>query len=109
MQTEESLPNSSLAVASLVAGILGITFIPILGSLVALITGFMARKEIASNPDTLGGDGLALAGVILGGLGILLGIMACCLLLVGLFLPAAILLPVIRETTLLPILVRFPL
>ena len=36
------VPNSSMAIVSLIAGILGLTFFPLLGSIVALITGILA-------------------------------------------------------------------
>ena len=58
-------PNSSMAVVSLVAGILGLTFFPFLGAIVAVITGPMAKKEIRESGGTLGGEGIATAGIIL--------------------------------------------
>ena len=57
--------NSALAVISLVAGILGWTLLPFLGSLVAIVTGHMARKEIRQNP-ALDGDMMAVIGLVLG-------------------------------------------
>ena len=60
------LPTSTLAIASLVAGILGFTVFPIVATIVAIITGYMARKETRSVPPTAGGDGLATAGIIMG-------------------------------------------
>jgi hypothetical protein len=58
--------TSALAITSLISGILGWTLLPWLGSIVAIITGHMARKEIRANPETKEGDGLALAGLIMG-------------------------------------------
>ena len=58
--------NSSLAIISLVAGILGWTLLPFLGSIAAIITGHMARGEIRRSPATLDGDGMAIAGLMLG-------------------------------------------
>lgn len=58
--------TSTLAVVSLVTGILGWTLLPLLGTLTAIITGHMARGEIRRMPDRLEGDGLAVAGLILG-------------------------------------------
>lgn len=58
--------TSALALTSLISGILGWTVLPWLGSIVAIITGHMARKEIRENPATKEGDGLALAGLIMG-------------------------------------------
>ena len=73
------LPNSTMAVVSLVAGILGLTILPTLGSIVAVITGMMARREIRDSAGTLGGDGMATAGLVMGWIGIGLGILGCCI------------------------------
>ena len=58
--------TSTLAVISLVAGILGWTLLPFIGSLGAIITGHMARSEIRRAAGTVEGDGLAIAGLVLG-------------------------------------------
>ena len=68
--------TSSLAIISLVSGILGWTLVPWLGSLVAIITGHMARAEIRRNTDTMEGDGIAVAGLVLGWLSIGLTVLA---------------------------------
>lgn len=62
----ETRRTSSLAVVSLVAGLLGWTLAPWLGSLIAIITGHMARSEIRREPHAVEGDGLAIAGLVLG-------------------------------------------
>jgi hypothetical protein len=74
--------TSSLAVISLVAGILGWTLAPFLGSVGAVICGHLARGEIRRAPDRLEGDGLAIAGLVLGWTQIVL----TALLLVAVFL-----------------------
>lgn len=51
---------------SLVFGILGWTLVPALGAIVAVITGHMARAEIRRSAGQLQGDGLAVAGLVLG-------------------------------------------
>ncbi|HVX05425.1 MAG TPA: DUF4190 domain-containing protein [Rhodanobacteraceae bacterium] len=59
--------TSSLAIVSLIFGILAYLFLPFLGALIAVICGHSARSEIRhAPPGTLEGDGLALAGLILG-------------------------------------------
>ena len=58
--------TSSYAVISLVAGILGWTLLPLLGSLAAIIFGHMARGEIRRSNGQLDGDGLAVTGLVLG-------------------------------------------
>ena len=58
--------NSTLAIISLVSGILGWTVVPLLGTLAAIITGHMARAEIRRSDGTLEGDTLAQVGLVLG-------------------------------------------
>lgn len=59
--------QSVLAIVSLIAGILGLFFF---GSLVAVICGHIARSNIRASQGTQTGDGMALAGLILGYLGL---------------------------------------
>ena len=65
-QANVSPPNSSMAMVSLVSGIIGWVFFPIVAAIIAIVTGHMARSEIKNSNGTIGGDGLALAGLILG-------------------------------------------
>ncbi len=58
--------TSTLAIVSLVAGILGWTLLPWLGSIGAIITGHMARGEIRRSAGTIDGNGYAIAGLVLG-------------------------------------------
>ncbi len=60
------LPSSTLATVSLIAAILGFTFLPGIGGIVALITGYMARNETRSIPPKASGDGMATAGIVMG-------------------------------------------
>jgi len=55
-----------MAIVSLVLGLLGWTLLPLLGSLGAIICGHMARAEIRRNAGALDGDGMAIAGLVLG-------------------------------------------
>ncbi|MBD9477809.1 DUF4190 domain-containing protein [Pseudoxanthomonas sp. PXM02] len=66
--------TSSLAIASLVSGILGWTLLPFIGTIVAIITGHMARAEIRRSAGTMDGDGLAIGGLVLGWVSALLWI-----------------------------------
>jgi hypothetical protein len=59
-----------MAIASLVMGVVGLILMPLVGSILALIFGYMARKDIRQRPDDVGGDGLALAGIVMGWIGI---------------------------------------
>lgn len=59
--------TSSMAVVSLIFGILAYTLLPGIGALVAVICGHSARAEIRRAPaGSIEGDGLALAGLVLG-------------------------------------------
>ncbi|MBI3880075.1 MAG: DUF4190 domain-containing protein [Verrucomicrobia bacterium] len=69
--------KSNLAVWSLVLGILSLVCFSILAGIPAIICGFMARSRIRASGGTLTGDGLALAGLILGFLSIVwLGVLS---------------------------------
>ena len=67
----KTLPS---AVWSLVFGILSNTCLWILGSIPAIILGALALKKISANPEQNGGKGLALGGLITGGVGIIFGL-----------------------------------
>lgn len=69
----QPVATSGMAVASLVMGILAFTFLPILPALLAVIFGHAARSSIRASQGRLVGDGLAVAGMVLGyiGMGVL--------------------------------------
>jgi uncharacterized membrane protein len=71
------LPTSTLAIVSLISGILGFILLPIICSIVALITGYQARKETRAVPPQATGDGLATAGIIMGYIQMALFVIAC--------------------------------
>ena len=75
---EPVLPTSTLALISLIAGILGFTALPILGGIVALFTGYAARKETRAVPAQFSGDGLATAGIIMGWIQVGLTVIGVC-------------------------------
>jgi len=68
--------TSTLAIVSLVTGVLGWTLLPWVGAIVAIITGHMARSEIRRDPENVEGDGLAVTGLVLGWLMIGLSLLA---------------------------------
>ena len=79
-----SLPprqTSAMAVVSLIMGILGWTALPFIGSIAAIITGHLARAEIRRRPLELEGDGMALAGLILGWIIVIGGLLALVVIL----------------------------
>ena len=108
--TSSAAPNSSLALVSLITGILGLTFFPLVGSIVAVVTGMMARKEILEGGGALGGDGLATAGLVLGWIGIGLSVLGICVVGVIFALPLCLIpLGLMSENMglLLPVLIAF--
>ncbi len=72
-----SIPTSGLAVAALVSGVAGLTILPIVGGILAIVLGYMARRDIRERPDEVSGDGLALAGVVMGWIAIGLIVVGC--------------------------------
>ena len=79
--------NKTLAIVSLVTGILGLTICcgGLLPSLAAILTGVMARSKASQNPSEFGGAGMATAGIITGVLGLLAGILVLIFWLLGTF------------------------
>jgi hypothetical protein len=65
-----------LAIVSLVTGILGILTCSCLGvlSIAAIVTGILGRNQIKASNGLEQGDGMAMAGLITGAVGLLLGI-----------------------------------
>ena len=72
------LPTSTLATISLIAGILGFVGMPIIASIVAIWTGYSARKETRAVPPRASGDGMATAGIVMGWIQIGLAVVAIC-------------------------------
>jgi hypothetical protein len=84
--------TNGFAIASLTMGVLGLSALPLIGAVLALIFGHRARREIANSGES--GEGLATAGVILGWVG--LGLAA--LLLLAAAVAIVFLVPVRVET-----------
>ncbi len=77
--------TNGLAIASMVLGILWIYWI---GSILALIFGYIARKQIKERGDD--GNGMAIAGIVLGWIGVAtLVVMLGVFIWVGVFSPEA--------------------
>jgi hypothetical protein len=67
--------NQTLPIVSLVLGILSVCcYISPITGIAALITGYMGMKNIKNDPNTYGGKGLATAGMICGGVFLVLGV-----------------------------------
>lgn len=67
-------PTNTMAVVSLIASITGLTLIPVVGSIVGVITGHIARRQIAETGEE--GSGFATAGLVVGYVGIALLVIA---------------------------------
>ncbi|MCB9421016.1 MAG: DUF4190 domain-containing protein [Ardenticatenaceae bacterium] len=101
-----AVPNNQMAVISIVsaavAWVLGglgscaLTFVfpPValctgglflIGSIVAVVTGHMGRKQIKESSGMQGGDSLAMFGLILGWVGIAINLLILCLALMAIF------------------------
>ena len=66
---------SPLAIVSLVTGILGICGCGVfIFGIAGVVTGVIGRKQIKESQGQLKGSGLALAGIIVGGIGLVLGL-----------------------------------
>ncbi len=87
----KSQESAGLAIVSLIFGVVGFLsswWLFAIPSIVAVVTGHMARSKIARSQGELGGEGLALAGLILGY--IVLGIYLLILMIVGAGITAAL-------------------
>jgi hypothetical protein len=73
-----AVPTNGMAVASLILGIAGLTVVPTIGSVLALILGYMARRDIRQRPTETTGEGLATAGVVMGWIGVVVMVLAVC-------------------------------
>jgi Domain of unknown function (DUF4190) len=73
LPAEASLPapalpqTNGMAIASLVLGICWFYWI---GSILALVLGYAAKREIRRDPARLSGNGMATAGIVLGWIGV---------------------------------------
>lgn len=76
MNSPSTRKTSGLAITSLVLGLLGLCC-PIFLSLPAIICGHIARGRIKKSAGAEEGGGLALAGLILGYISLVLGIIGC--------------------------------
>lgn len=71
--------TNTLAVVSLISSIAGMLFVPFIGSLVGVITGHMSLRQISRSGES--GRGMALAGTIIGWIGVAFCVLGIILLL----------------------------
>lgn len=65
--------TNSLAIVSLISAIVGFVLIPVIGSIVAVITGPIAKKQIRATGEN--GSGMATAGIVVGWVGLVLTVL----------------------------------
>ncbi|MGV8049904.1 MAG: DUF4190 domain-containing protein [Anaerolineaceae bacterium] len=75
-ETSQPQTTSSWSIVSLVTGITSYFILPIIGAIIAIITGYVAKNEIKNSNGQIAGDGMATAGLILGWINIALCIIA---------------------------------
>ena len=80
--TPPSRSTNGFAVASLVLGILWLWWV---GSILALVFGYIGKGQIDRSPATESGRGLAVAGIVLGWVGVGILALVIILFLVGVF------------------------
>jgi uncharacterized membrane protein len=80
-----SAPESPMAVASLASGILCWFVLPIVGAVVAVLTGVSARRQIRASGGAVGGWTLATVGLWLGAIHLVLAALAM-MVVVGLII-----------------------
>ena len=71
-----AVPTSPMAVTSLVLGLLSWMVLPLIGAIAAVVCGHIARRDIRLSRGALGGDGLAVAGLVLGYAHLVLAVIA---------------------------------
>ena len=105
-ENSTAVPNNQMAVVSIVSaaitwivgglGSCALTFLfpPVvlctgsvflIGSIVAVVTGHMGRRQIKESGGMQGGDSLAMFGLILGWIGVALNLIMLCLVVLSIF------------------------
>lgn len=79
---ESPAQTSTLALISLIAGIISWFMAPLVGGVIAVITGHMAMRELRESQGALTGEGLAKVGLILGYLHLAVLVLGFCLVAV---------------------------
>ena len=74
--------SSTLAVVSLICGILGFVGLLGIGPIIAIITGHMAKSEINRGGGRITGSGMATAGLVLGYLNLALTLLLLCVFVI---------------------------
>ena len=75
--------TNGMSVAALISGILGLTIFFGIGSVAALIFGYVARGQIKRSQGQESGNGMAIAGIVMGWIGVVVSVVLIGLLFVG--------------------------
>jgi hypothetical protein len=75
--------QNTLALVSLICGVLSLICFGILTGIPAIITGYMQLNKIKSDPATYGGRGMAIGGIICGAISSLFTILLILLMIAG--------------------------
>jgi hypothetical protein len=75
--------QNTLAIVSLVCGVLSILCFGLLTGIPAIVTGYMQMNKIKTDPVNFGGRGLAIGGMASGALGTLLSILGLLVFMAG--------------------------
>jgi hypothetical protein len=74
---------SGRATAALVLGLVGLVFCPLICSVLALVFGYQGRREIDASGGQLSGRGSAVAGIVLGWVGVVIYGLFLLLIIIG--------------------------
>ncbi len=75
--------TSILAILSTISGAASFLFIPFIGAIAALITGYMAKNEIKKSNGMVEGEDFATAGIVMGYINLGLSLMVCVLIILA--------------------------
>ncbi len=79
--------DQTLPIVAIIVGSLSVVFsccyLGVLFGPIALITGFIGMNNVNKNPDVYGGKSLAIAGMVIGGVGIAISTLLFILFLIG--------------------------
>jgi uncharacterized membrane protein len=99
MQNNQS-PSSTMsksAILSVCSSVIGLTLIPIIGSILGIYFGFSALTEARSNTTNNSNHILSILGIVLGILGLAIWILAAIMALIGISIPSLFCCSIILE------------
>jgi hypothetical protein len=76
-------PNDGSAIASLIMGIAAFLFCPLVLGVLAIVFGYIGKRNIEGSGGTLGGEAFAMAGIILGWINIAIVALIAIIILVA--------------------------